>query len=139
MQTYKELKYIYVFSDLTNPKTNTKTAGFTKEERDNFTELLDTGFVDSYRFFHPEKKNQYTFWSYRRNSRAENVGWYVLINEYAYGNKNVTLLSFRIFFIEGGKGGRLGSRFMRGKTAISHFTDKKLVISRNLMNSFLTL
>ncbi|XP_046849696.1 exodeoxyribonuclease-like isoform X2 [Xenia sp. Carnegie-2017] len=61
--------------DLTNPKTNTKNAGFTKDERDNFTKLLDEDFVDTYRHFYPERTNQYSFWSYRGNARVKNVGW----------------------------------------------------------------
>ena len=65
------------FLDLANPKTNTKTAGFTKEERQDFTELLEEGFVDSFRHFYPNKTKRYSFWSYMRNARAKNVGWYV--------------------------------------------------------------
>ena len=60
--------------DLETPKTNTKTAGFKKEERQGFTELLEEGFVDSFRHFYPDKPNQYSFWSYMRNARAKNVG-----------------------------------------------------------------
>ena len=61
--------------DLENPKTNTKTAGFTKEERQGFTELLEESFVDSFRQFYPNKPNQYSFWCYMRNARAKNVAW----------------------------------------------------------------
>ena len=61
--------------DLANPKTNKKTAGFTKEERQGFTELLEEGFVDSFRHFYPNKAKQYSFWSYMGNARAKNVGW----------------------------------------------------------------
>ena len=61
--------------DLENPKTNTKNAGFTKEERQGFTELLEEGFVDSFRHFYPDKPKQYSFWSYMGNARAKNVGW----------------------------------------------------------------
>ena len=67
--------YCTIFLDLTNPKTNTKTAGFTKEERENFTVLLDQGYIDTYRHFYPDRKNQYSFWSYRANARGKNVGW----------------------------------------------------------------
>ena len=62
-------------SDLANPKTNTKTAGFTKEEREGFTTLLGEGFIDSYRTLYPDKKCAYTFWTYMMNARAKNVGW----------------------------------------------------------------
>lgn len=61
--------------DLANPKTNKKTAGFTKEERDGFTELLNNGFIDTFRYLHPDTKNAYTFWTYMMNARAKNVGW----------------------------------------------------------------
>ncbi|MGX3010805.1 exodeoxyribonuclease III [Helicobacter sp. 23-1044] len=61
--------------DLKNPKQNTKNAGFTKEEREKFTALLDSGFIDSYRHFYPHKTNAYTWWSYMGNARAKNIGW----------------------------------------------------------------
>lgn len=61
--------------DLTNPKTNTKNAGFTKEEREGMTEFLGDGYVDSYRHFYPDNKNAYTFWSYMSNARSKNIGW----------------------------------------------------------------
>eukprot|EP00092_Neocalanus_flemingeri_P007158 GFUD01007733.1.p1 GENE.GFUD01007733.1~~GFUD01007733.1.p1 ORF type:complete len:320 (-),score=105.40 GFUD01007733.1:142-1101(-) len=61
--------------DLKNPKSNKKNAGFTQEERDSFTELLEAGFVDSYRHFNPEKVDSFTFWTYMMGCRAKNVGW----------------------------------------------------------------
>jgi len=61
--------------DLKNPKTNKKNAGFTQEERDGFSDLLEAGFVDSFRHFYPEQENAYTFWTYMMNCRAKNVGW----------------------------------------------------------------
>jgi len=62
--------------DLKNPKTNTKTAGFTQKERDGFQKVLDSGFIDSYRLKHPNTTGEaYTFWSYKQNSRAKNTGW----------------------------------------------------------------
>lgn len=69
-----------VEADLANPKTNKKTAGFTKEERDGFTELLNNGFIDTFRYLHPDTKNAYTFWTYMMNARAKNVGWQVFCN-----------------------------------------------------------
>ncbi len=60
--------------DLKNPKTNTKNPGFTIEERSKFQELLDSGFVDTYRMLNPETI-KYTWWSYRFNSREKNTGW----------------------------------------------------------------
>lgn len=61
--------------DLKNPKTNRRNAGFTDEERDKFTVLLDSGFVDSYRYFYPDKTNIYSWWSYRFKAREKNSGW----------------------------------------------------------------
>jgi exodeoxyribonuclease III len=61
--------------DLKNPDTNHKTAGFTKEERQCFTDLLTDGYFDSFRHLYPDQKGAYTCWSYLRNSRASNVGW----------------------------------------------------------------
>uniref|UniRef100_A0A3Q3QNU4 exodeoxyribonuclease III n=1 Tax=Monopterus albus TaxID=43700 RepID=A0A3Q3QNU4_MONAL len=61
--------------DLKNPKGNKKSAGFTPEEREGFSQLLEAGFVDSFRELYPEQTNAYTFWTYMMNSRAKNVGW----------------------------------------------------------------
>lgn len=61
--------------DLKNPKTNTKNAGFTIEERTKFTELLNAGFVDTFRHFYPDITGEYSWWSYRFNARAKNAGW----------------------------------------------------------------
>lgn len=61
--------------DLKNPKQNTKNAGFTIEERTKFSALLDSGFIDSYRHFYPDKADAYTWWSYMANARAKNIGW----------------------------------------------------------------
>ena len=60
--------------DLKNPKTNTKNAGFTLEERLDFTNLLYNGFIDTFRYLHPERI-QYSWWSNRFNARLNNVGW----------------------------------------------------------------
>ena len=61
--------------DLKNPKTNRKNAGFTDEERAKFTELLEAGFVDTFRYFYPEQENIYSWWSYRFKAREKNAGW----------------------------------------------------------------
>lgn len=61
--------------DLKNPKTNRRNAGFTDEERNAFSNLLEAGFVDSYRHFYPDLGDQYSWWSYRFNARANNAGW----------------------------------------------------------------
>lgn len=61
--------------DLKNPKTNRMNAGFTDEERGKMTELLDAGFIDTFRFFYPEKKDIYSWWSYRFKAREKNAGW----------------------------------------------------------------
>ena len=61
--------------DLKNPKTNHFSAGFTDEERNKMTELLDAGFIDTYRYLYPEKEEAYTWWSYMRQAREKNIGW----------------------------------------------------------------
>ena len=61
--------------DLKNPKTNRDNAGFTDEERNKMTELLDAGFVDTFRVLYPEKENAYSWWSYMGHAREKNVGW----------------------------------------------------------------
>uniref|UniRef100_A0A6B2G681 DNA repair nuclease/redox regulator APEX1 n=1 Tax=Myxobolus squamalis TaxID=59785 RepID=A0A6B2G681_MYXSQ len=61
--------------DLTHPTKNLRSAGFTIEERNDFTDLLSSGFIDSYRHLYPEKTESYTYWSYRSNARANNTGW----------------------------------------------------------------
>ena len=61
--------------DLANPKTNRNNPGFTDQERSAMTRLLDAGFVDTYRYLHPDEKGAYSWWSYRMNARARNVGW----------------------------------------------------------------
>ncbi|MBC1458827.1 exodeoxyribonuclease III [Listeria newyorkensis] len=61
--------------DLKNPKTNRKNAGFSDEERGKFTDLLASGFTDSFRYLYPELEGAYSWWSYRMNARARNTGW----------------------------------------------------------------
>ena len=61
--------------DLKNPQTNHKNAGFTNEEREKMTQLLNKGFTDSFRYLYPTKENCYTWWSYMFNAREKNVGW----------------------------------------------------------------
>ena len=61
--------------DLKNPKTNHMSAGFTDEEREKISRLLDSGFIDTFRFFHPDEKEQYSWWSYIGGARSRNAGW----------------------------------------------------------------
>ena len=61
--------------DLKNPNTNHRSAGFTDEERNKMTELLDAGFTDTFRYLYPDKENIYSWWSYMRKAREKNVGW----------------------------------------------------------------
>ncbi len=61
--------------DLKNPKTNHMNAGFTDEERAKISRLLDSGFIDTFRFFHPDEKDQYSWWSYIGGARSRNAGW----------------------------------------------------------------
>ena len=70
--------------DLKNPKTNHKNAGFTDEERGKFTELLETGMIDTFRHFYPDTEGVYSWWSYRFSAREKNAGWridYFLVSE----------------------------------------------------------
>ena len=61
--------------DLKNPKTNRKNAGFTDEEREKFSNLLNAGFIDTFRYFHPDLEQVYSWWSYRFKAREKNAGW----------------------------------------------------------------
>ena len=70
--------------DLKNPKTNRRNAGFTDEERGKFTELLDSGFIDTFRYFYPNLEQVYSWWSYRGRARENNAGWridYFVVSE----------------------------------------------------------
>ena len=61
--------------DLKNPKSNRKNAGFTDEEREKMTKWLNSGFTDTFRYFYPEQKDIYSWWSYRFKAREKNAGW----------------------------------------------------------------
>ena len=70
--------------DLKNPKTNERNAGYTIEEREKFTQLLEAGFVDTFRYLYPDVTGVYSWWSYRFQSRSRNTGWridYWLVSE----------------------------------------------------------
>ena len=80
--------------DLKNPKTNKGNAGFTNEERGKMTELLNSGFIDSYRYLYPEK-TEYSWWSYMGRAREKNVGWridyFIVSNDFKEKIKNATI------------------------------------------------
>ena len=61
--------------DLKNPKTNRKNAGFTDEERASFDKVLESGFIDTFRYFYPDAEGRYSWWSYRFKAREKNAGW----------------------------------------------------------------
>ncbi|MEE1073429.1 MAG: exodeoxyribonuclease III, partial [Cellulosilyticum sp.] len=70
--------------DLKNPKTNRGNAGFSDEERGKFTELMDAGFIDTFRYFYPTLEGAYSWWSYRFKAREKNAGWridYFLVSQ----------------------------------------------------------
>ncbi len=70
--------------DLKNPATNHKNAGFSDEERAKMSRLLDAGFIDSFRYLHPDARDEYSWWSYRMKARERNVGWridYFIVSE----------------------------------------------------------
>ena len=70
--------------DLKNPNTNHRSAGFTDEEREKMTKLLDAGFIDTFRYINPDLTDAYSWWSYMLRSREKNVGWridYVIVSD----------------------------------------------------------
>ncbi|PFW58025.1 exodeoxyribonuclease III [Bacillus cereus] len=70
--------------DLKNPKSNRKNPGFSDEEREKFTCVLEEGFIDTYRYLYPDQKDAYSWWSYRMGARAKNIGWrldYFVVSE----------------------------------------------------------
>ena len=83
--------------DLKNPKQNRKNAGFTDEERDKMTRLLNSGFIDTYRYLYPTKDKAYTWWSYMANARPTNIGWridYFIVSDRLKDNiKEATIYS----------------------------------------------
>ncbi len=82
--------------DIKNPKTNHFSAGFTDEERNKMTELLNSGFIDTYRYYNPEEI-KYTWWSYMHNARSKDIGWridYFIVNkEFISKVKNTKIYS----------------------------------------------
>lgn len=79
-----DLNVAHTEIDLKNPKTNRNNAGFSDQERAQFTNLLNHGFIDTFRFFYPEATSKYTWWSYRFNARKNNAGWridYFIVSE----------------------------------------------------------
>lgn len=70
-----DLNVAHTEMDIKNAKSNVKNAGFTPQEREKMTMLLDSGFVDTFRFMHPDAKDAYTWWSYMFRAREKNVGW----------------------------------------------------------------
>ncbi len=79
-----DLNVAHTEIDLKNPKTNRRNAGFTDEERGKFTELLSAGFVDTWRYQHPDVEQVYSWWSYRFKAREKNAGWridYFVVSE----------------------------------------------------------
>lgn len=79
-----DLNVAHTEIDLKNPKTNRKNAGFTDEERGKMTNLLQNGFIDTYRYFYPDQEGVYSWWSYRFRAREKNAGWridYFIVSE----------------------------------------------------------
>ena len=86
--------------DLKNPKTNRKNAGFSDEEREKMTILLNSGFVDTFRHFYPDKEEAYTWWSYMMKARDRNIGWridYFLISDRLTSELKSTAIHDQIF------------------------------------------
>lgn len=79
-----DLNVAYKEIDLKNPGTNRRNAGFTDEERNAFGRLLENGFIDTFRYFYPDKTDIYSWWSYRFRAREKNAGWridYFIVSE----------------------------------------------------------
>ena len=86
--------------DLKNPKTNRGNAGFTDEERNEMTHLLNNGFVDSFRYLYPDKTDSYSWWSYMGRAREKNIGWridYFIVSEKIKKNIEEALIHPEIF------------------------------------------
>lgn len=86
--------------DLKNPSTNHENPGFTDQERQKMTELLAAGFVDSYRYFYPDKADAYSWWSYRMRARERNVGWridYFIVSDNLAGKMQDAAIHDQIF------------------------------------------
>lgn len=92
-----DLNVAHTEIDLKNPKQNTNNAGFTKEEREKFSNLLESGFIDSFRYLYPNKIDAYTWWSYMAKSRERNIGWridyFLLSNELKPALKEANIYS----------------------------------------------
>lgn len=76
--------------DIKNPKANERNAGYTVEEREKFQALLESGYVDTFRYLHPDKQ-EFSWWSYMRQAREKNIGWridYFLLSEFAKDRTN---------------------------------------------------
>ena len=74
--------------DLANPQANRNSPGFSQQERDKFSDLLSSGFVDTFRYLHPDEV-KYSWWSYRQKARERNAGWridYFLVSDFAKNN-----------------------------------------------------
>lgn len=85
--------------DIKNPKPNLRKAGFTQEERDKFSNLLESGFIDTFRYFYPEVV-KYSWWSYRFQARARNAGWridYFLVNDSFISHVKDSLILNEVF------------------------------------------
>lgn len=85
-----DLNVAHTEIDLKNPATNRRSAGFTDEERAKFSALLEAGFTDTFRFFHPDTVGAYSYWSYRFRAREKNAGW--RIDYYVVSNRLRPLL-----------------------------------------------
>ena len=90
-----DLNVAHTEIDLKNPKTNRKNAGFTDEERAKMTELLNAGFVDTFRYKYPEVEGKYSWWSYMGHAREKNVGWridyFIVSNDFRENIKDATI------------------------------------------------
>ena len=84
--------------DLKHPASNKNNAGFTEQERNKFTALIENGLIDTYRYFYPDKQDAYTWWSYMFNARANNAGW--RIDYFCVSEKLKSILQDAVIYSE---------------------------------------
>ena len=95
-----DLNVAHTEIDIKNPKTNIHNAGFTQEERGKMTALLGSGFIDTFRYFHPDVTGAYSWWSYRFHARENNTGWridYFIVSQALQGRLQSACIHPEIF------------------------------------------
>ena len=126
--------------DLKNPKTNRHNAGFTDEERGKFTELLEAGFTDSFRYFYPEETGIYSWWSYRFKAREKNAGWRIdyfcvsrrLEEKLVSGGIHTEVLGIALALAGEGREIRVAATLAQGRAALGEEEYALVLLDLNL-------